>query len=147
MISGGELNAHALEQIASQSGKTPDEVRATAAALVEAFTEQAANAVEKSTGINFDTFVELAKQHNPDALRGAMQRQAFDRSTAGYVEAAKDIVANLDRLDPEAVKAAVSDTGVTVRWLPNGRAVVRAPGKSEQLWSVAIRQGTIKVSR
>ena len=146
IVEGRGLNTVALERMASESGQSVEQVSATVQAFADGLTRQAANVVE-AAGIDFETFKELAQQHDPNGLQGAMRQLAMFRSPAGFAEVAKDVLANLDKLDPDTVKAAVSDTGVTVRWLPNGRAVVRAPGKSEMLWSVAVRQGVIKVGR
>jgi hypothetical protein len=146
IIEGRGLNTVAVERMASESGRSVEEVTATVQAFVAGLEQQAASAVE-AVGIDFETFKELAQEHDSNALQGAMRALAMHRTPAQFATLAKDIVARLDVLDPEAVKNAVSDTGVSVRWLPNGKAVVRAPGKSEMLWSVAIRQGVIKVGR
>jgi hypothetical protein len=148
LINGNGLNEAAVERLASQAGKSVEEVRATVDGFVSALTDQAEAAVAKVAGnVNFQDWIEQARATDPEALTAAMRMIAYNRSPQGFADLAQRMVENADVANPQEVLAACQASGIAARQLPSGRVVLTIPGKGQVEMRTALRMGWITVSR
>jgi hypothetical protein len=86
---------------------------------------------------------------NPERIammQDAVMSLMTSNSTAGWDQIAESYVQSLDQIDPGAIEDACEGAGIPVKRV-GGKMVLTFPDGAEASYSVAVKQGLIKVSR
>ena len=144
----GRGDAHAaIERMASQAGKPVGEVMETVNAFVAGLASQAEAAVKSVAGnVDFQDWLEQAKESDPEGVQAALRQIAYNRSPAGFKDVARKLVEKADQTDPHEVITACKQANIPARQVGK-YVVVRIPGHGEMTYAIALKRGLITAGR
>jgi hypothetical protein len=139
IVESGQINALTLGRAASEMMIEPDQLNSMVAPVIAA-AEQQARAVmsDSAMGLDAQQVVEFAQQHRRDALNGAMNKQASQRTTKGYAELKQDYILSLGELYPDRALAADVGPNASVYKDAKGRVMVKVAG-TDMTWRTAVK--------
>lgn len=136
LLDSGDVPDDVLGRVASQIGKTPEEVRQNVDSLRTAFTVQA----HKTVGANAEEIFKWANVHATAALRKAADLQVMNGSTKGYKDLARQFYLSMP---PEVVLAASNAKDIGARREPNGEVTIEHPRYGRIPFKTAVRMGYV----
>lgn len=142
----GEIAENTLGQLASQLGGQPSQVSAMVEKVRPAFEAQANRAVEAVAGIDPQDVWDWAWTNKPKQIQGAISSHLTQRNTEAYKALARDYVANLDTISPDAILGAEVNGGQIHRDHA-GRIVITGSDGRTYSWAGAVNAGWIKLAR
>jgi hypothetical protein len=111
-----------------------------------AYTSQAAASIARVGIDDPQAFYSWAQEKHPERLRSAVNGHIYGKTTAGYVDLARDF-AKADAMgDEEALLTSELGNGMKAVRI-NGRVILNVPGFGQMDAKTAIREGIVRVSR
>lgn len=145
IASGGDLE-HYIGRAASQVGKEPGEMAEIVGNLRSQFESQAYKAVS-DMGIDPNECFEWVRENMPNELHKAIMDHAVSRTTAGYKALAGEFMADLDKVNPEAILNADLGEGILEARQVGNEIVLKTASQGEITWKTAVKMGIVKVGR
>jgi hypothetical protein len=146
MVEHGEISEQTMGQLASQLGGHPSQVAAMVDQVRPAFEAQANGAVESVAGVDPQDVWDWAWEKNPKQMQAAMTSHVNDRTTEAYRQIAREYVANLDTISPDAILNA-EVVGGSVHRDAQGNVFFQLANGRLVSWSEAVRTGIMKLER
>ncbi|MBG0775823.1 MAG: hypothetical protein H0S85_05240 [Desulfovibrionaceae bacterium] len=144
-IAAGDDIENYIGRAASQVGKEPGEMSAIVSNLRSQFESQAYKAVS-DMGIDPDECFEWVRENMPRELHQAIMDHAVSRTTAGYKALAGEFMADLDKVNPEAILNADLGEGILEARQVGNEIVLKTASQGEITWKTAVKMGIVKVS-
>jgi|GEM_PF-3445173 hypothetical protein len=145
IASGGDLENY-IGRAASQVGKEPGEMAEIVGDLRAQFESQAYKAVS-DMGIDPDQCFEWVRENRPNELHKAIMDHAVSRTTAGYKALAGEFMADLDKVNPDAILNADLGEGILEARQVGNEVVLLTATQGEINWKTAVKMGLVKVGR
>ena len=81
-------------------------------------------------------------------VESAIREMIMIGPASGFSGLAKPFVASLDVVDPEAVRDACAEKGITVKSMSGGQGLsLNMPDGTQAPWSFAVKMGIFKIGR
>lgn len=140
----GEVSERAILRAASEAGVAdPAEMQATVATAMAGFVDQAKSFLT-DRGVDPQAFQAWARTEHPTAFRASMMEHVRGRDVSAYGALADQYMANLDKIDPQAILGATFPEGIKAHYSPGERLVLLdIPGHGTMRWAAALRAGII----
>lgn len=145
VVKNGEVDPHALTEIASTHGMDPEQLAANISGVVDGLSDAYHN-YASTYGFDSEQIIEWAQEHMPEEYRQGMKDvfytrdpRAMDNIIAAYAE-------NLDKIDPAMILNGQLAEGMTATY-DSGRGVVvlSHPSFGQVPWQQAVRLGLVAV--
>jgi hypothetical protein len=145
MIADGMINPNTLARAAGEGSLEPGALNERLSVVFEGFQAQADSTVKSLGGDDPQAFYEWAREHNPQALKRAMQDHVMERTTKGYQPLFSQYVETLADHSPDDVLSARLGDGITAHKI-DGKVILDIEGHGRMTYRSAIKAGIIKVS-
>jgi hypothetical protein len=146
MSEGKELDETLVGELASNAGVEYAQMVDRLDDIQTGFALQAGQVISDH-GLNPESVRDWAFKNAPQLMRSAIQRHVMNRSTDGYNRVAQEYMANLDKIDPDAILGASLGQGIHVGRDSQDNVIVSLPGGQQMKWESAVRAGIIKLSK
>ena len=147
----GDISEEAIGTIASQMQIEPEKANEMVDTVRAGMEAQARSVITDALGGNAElteTMLAWAYDQRGDEVSKAVREQLLNRRTAGYAELAKEFMANLDTIAPDAILNAEMAGGVSVTRDDRGRIVVRDDRTGRTYgWRSAVEAGIISLEK
>lgn len=136
-----------IRTISEGAGLSRDTAELALAGIKHEFSKQAEAAVTALGVPDVEQFSEWARLHHPERFSEAMFQHITQRTPSAYADLAKEFVASLDEVDPEAILEAKMPSGMA-SWKDTNtnQVMIMLPDGTTHEYRAAVRAGIIKVS-
>ena len=138
IVEKGKISEQTLATLSTQLQTEPGQLQTQLAPIMDAFKAQALSVMSEG-GVDGNAVVEWAQTHARDKLNLAMNKQATQRSIAGYASLRQAYLEALGEHNPEAALSADLGPGNTAFKNDKGTVIVRMADGSTMSWRSAIR--------
>lgn len=149
LVETGNIGPEMIDRMARQSGKEPGdlarEVEAAHAGFYDAVMDRV-GALGVHDSDLFGEFIEGDAMMARD-MQNAVRDLLTTNDTSRFDRLAERFVQSLDHVDPDAVKEALTASGIPHRRGSDGNLVLTFAGQGEVSYREAVKLGLIKVSR
>ncbi|MBW7057011.1 hypothetical protein KY389_09945 [Paracoccus bogoriensis] len=149
LVETGQVGPEMIERMARQSGAEPADLARQIEAAHAGFYDSVMDRVE-AMGVHdsdlFGDFIEGDPKLSRE-MQQAVRNLMMTNDATGFDRLAERFVQSLDRVDPQAVKEALTASGIPHRRSPGGELVLTFEGHGEVSYQEAVKQGLIRVSR
>ncbi|AMK11342.1 hypothetical protein [Pseudodesulfovibrio indicus] len=145
LAAGDDIDSY-IGRAASQVGKEPGEMAEIVGSLRSHFEAQAHRAVA-SMGLDPDQCFDWVRENRPRELHKAIMDHATRRTTAGYKALAGEFMADLDKVNPDAILNADLGEGILEARQVGNEIVLKTASQGEITWKTAVKMGLVKVGR
>ncbi len=145
-IAAGEDIDNYLGRAASQVGKEPGEMAEIINGLRSQFEGQAYKVVS-DMGLDPQQCFEWVRNNKPRELHQAIMDHAVKRTTSGYKQLAGEFLADMDKMNPDAILNADLGEGILEARKVGNEVVLKTATMGEIPWKAAVKMGLLKVGR
>lgn len=145
VVKNGEVDPHALTEIASTHGMDPEQLAANISGVVGGLSDAYHN-YASTYGFDSEQIIEWAQENMPDAYQRGMKDVFYTRDPRAMDDVIAAYAENLDKIDPAAILNGQLAEGMTATY-DSGRGVVvlSHPSFGQVPWQQAVRLGLVDV--